>query len=158
MIPSHDESKWFLYRIVNHNISTFHVYDLDLDSLVFRHDFAPGKGDIEITPDGRFVFYTNPGGMNSDVPAPSHFKAFDVERNEIHRTIETTSPRPQQDGQHVGRLAITPDGRKLVALNAIGGTFVVVDVASMEQTGAYYLGQEGVNRVLLWGVVCQNGL
>jgi DNA-binding beta-propeller fold protein YncE len=158
MIPSHDESKYFLYRVFNDRISTFHVYDLDLDSLIFRHDFMPGRGSMEMTPDGRYVFYTNPGAMNSDVPAPFHFTAFDVENNEIYKTIETTSPRPQQDGQHVGRLAITPDGRKLVALNAIGGTFVVVDVASMEQTEAYYLGQEDVNRVLLWDVACRNGL
>lgn len=156
VVPSVDESKWFLYRqdTINQVSYYFEVYNVALDSIIFTDTLVPGLGEIVVSPDGKYVFYTNPGEMYTSPSGP--FTVFDVEKNKIHKTIEAHTPL--HDGLPVGNLAITPDGRKLVAMGKRGtGEFVIIDVASMEQTEHYYLGQEDVNHVDLWNVICQNG-
>ena len=47
---------------------------------------SPGAGQMVMSPDGRLAFYTSPG--TSDLVPPFRgFKVFDVEANQISRTI-----------------------------------------------------------------------
>jgi hypothetical protein len=156
IIPSVDETKWLLYRRIRHDVFAFEVYDVGMDSLVFSHVFGPGYGDMAMTPDGRYVFYTSPGTLNSDIPACTHAYVFDVESNVVHEPIQICTPRHEK-GLPVGPVAITPDGRTLVVLGGLGtGEFAIVDVQAKKQVEHYYLGQEDINRVLLMNVYCQN--
>ncbi len=152
IIPSVDENKWILYRQFQTFGYLFEVYDVAQDSIVYQELLSPGAGDIEVTPDGRYVFYTNPGTLLFG-PPPGPLAVFDIERNSVIDTILTPSP---VNGFMVPRnLCITPDGRKLVVIGARGyGEFSVIDVRKLEVIEHYYLG----NNVDIWDVVCQNGL
>jgi hypothetical protein len=70
VVPSLDETKLFLYL----NIPglwhwAFEVYDVAADSIIFRDILIPGGGEIAMTHDGRYVFYTNPGVRATDPPS-----------------------------------------------------------------------------------------
>jgi hypothetical protein len=149
--PSIDEGKWFLLLQFGTFDFYFAVYDLKQDSIIFRQYLTPGSGDIELTPDGKYAFFTNPGTLLAG-PTPSPFvTVFDVDKNQVIDTIVT--PSPVNNYMFPENLAITPDSRKLVAEGAPGqGEFVVIDVPKMSVIEYYYLG----NQVDIWDVTCQN--
>lgn len=134
MLPSPDESKWLLYRRLSYYLDRFEVYDVRTDAVIFRDHLYPGYGEMVVTADGQFVFYTQPGPPQRDMNGPPYFTVFDVRHNRIDRLVSVTG---MIDGIHpeylpLGELAITPDGRWLVA----GGfdptdCFVVYDIVSM---------------------------
>jgi len=62
--------KWFAYLMIYNDLSLFEVYDVLGDSATFEYVFAPGHGDMVLTPDGRYLAFSQPGRLNSDVPAP----------------------------------------------------------------------------------------
>ena len=86
VIPSVDQSKWFLYLAVGLWTYSFEVYDVNLDSIIFRDILVPGAGFHAATPDGKYVFYTSPGRSGEIAPDPS-FKVYDVEMNAIDATF-----------------------------------------------------------------------
>jgi len=122
VVPTIDESKWLLYMNPSGlYTSAFEVYDVALDSIIFSDVLVPGSGQIVITPDGRYAMYGNPGTIMMGPPAPSEFTIFDIERNEISEVVQT---KGFVDGLTplffpVESMAITPDGRWLVALNGV---------------------------------------
>jgi len=156
VLPSVDEAKWFLYTIFSNFVWAFEVYDVSGDSLIFRDILEPGAGDIEITADGRYVFYSNPGNFQTGPPPPSYFTVFDVDANEILKLINTEEyAETAEDYLPIGHLAITPDGRKLLGVQGpSGGEMIVVDVATMEIESHINLGRG----LWLWDATCQNGL
>jgi DNA-binding beta-propeller fold protein YncE len=153
--PSVDETKLFLYLHrygFNHH---FAVYEIASDSLIFTEYLWPGFGKLAVTPDSRYVFYTNPGTMLGPTPGPPWITVFDVERNMIDRHITTAGllDEPYQYGMPLGEVCITPDGRWLVALPAKSFPFVfAVDVHRMNVSSNVKLGH-----YLLEGLACQNG-
>ena len=150
VIPSLDDDKWFLYRKVYTFDYFFEVYDVQRDSVVFSEYLTPGHGEIEITPDGRYAFYTNPGRIIGFEGVP-FITVFDIEKNQVIDTIFT--PSPVNNYMVPQNLAITPDGSKLVADGAAGqGEFSVIHVRKREVVEHYYLG----NSVDIWDVTCQN--
>jgi hypothetical protein len=157
IIPSVDETKWFLYRRIRHDLFAFEVYDVGMDSLVFSLVFAPGYGDMAMTPDGRYVFITNPGELNSDIPRDPWIYVFDVAANAFASDIPVIGTGDQLFAPD--QLALSPDGLRLVAaaMQGHGSRFSVVGVSSREQIETYYLGQVGNNTVFLYDVYCQNG-
>ena len=157
VVPSVDEDKWFLYeKLPQLYTFAFEVYDLLLDSIIFQEILSPGAGDIEISPDGKFVFYTNPGTLQFGPPGASHITVYDVEMNSIYGRINT--PSLVFDSLVVQHLAVSPDGRKLVGEAGAFGEFVVVDLKKMVVTESYYFGNDTINYVNLWDVACQSGL
>lgn len=88
VFPSVDESKWFLYSNVATWTSTFDVYDVAADSIIFTHVLVPGKGSIAATPDGKYVFYTSPGNTATNPPPDYSFTIFDVNANKIDTVIK----------------------------------------------------------------------
>jgi len=117
VVPSWDESKWFLYLVVSSGLFRFDIYDVFADSIVYTAWLSPGYGELELTPDGKYVFYTNPG--QEDTGPGSHWiGVHDVERRRIHTMITTAGvlDPPYDYGIPVSDVCITPDGRWLVAV------------------------------------------
>ena len=123
VVPSLDETKWFLYLNVGLWTSTFEVYDVLEDSITFRQVLIPGLGDLALTPDGRRIYYTNPGSGNGPTGLLG-FTIFDVNTNVIDTVVEDadffTGPTW---AAHPNLLAITPDGRWLAM---IGGSMALL--------------------------------
>jgi len=161
IIPSIDQSRWFLYLYAGGGLSWFEVYDVAADSIVYRDFLICGTGELELTPDGRYVFYTHPGSMLYGCPDPtsfSTFSVFDAERNEIHKVIKTFMIDDSGDTVPVlpvRELAITPDGRWLVSAGVEGGLGLnVMDVQKMEIERCVFLGYSKS----VWYLTCQNSL
>jgi len=158
VIPSLDETEWFLYLRFATDGYLFAVYDISSDSIIFRDYLYPGHGELEMTPDGRYVFYTNPGIENSFPDPPFWFKVYDVEKNQIHKVINTTGilDEPYEVGVPVSEVCITPDGRWLVA--AMSGEFsgydflLTLDISAMKIVKHRRLG--GSRN--FHGLACQN--
>jgi len=158
IIPSHDETKWFLYLYAFRDLSWLEVYNVTFDSIVYREPLVPGIGDIELTPDERFLFYTNSAFQISGVPAPDSFYVFDIENNHRHAAIpgfvvnETGDTLPRSPGE----MTITPDGRWLVMAGSgdgVGG-LIAFDVNKME---IYWTSTLNL-RVQVSSLTCQNSL
>jgi len=154
LVPSLDEKKWFLYLKFDTFGCLFAVYDILTDSIIFRDHLTPGTGDLELTPNGRYVFYTNPGTLLIGPPPPFSFTAYDVDKNEIHKVISTIGvfDEPHDIGVPVGEICITPDGRWLVAIMTGGYDYVfALDIENMN-IDRYRL----VYGPMLYGLACQN--
>jgi len=114
IIPSIDESKWFLYLHIGLWTYSFEVYDVIQDSIIFRDVLVPGAGYHAASPDGKYVFYTGPGRCGDGPPPDPSFKIHDVEKNAIEAVFTDSAyfcagqvcvaPRD---------LAISPDSRWL---------------------------------------------
>jgi DNA-binding beta-propeller fold protein YncE len=152
--PSKDETRLFLYLHRGGFNSYFAVYDIASDSLIFTEYLWPGFGKLEITPDGRYVFYTNPGTMLGSTPGTPWITVYDVGKNEIHKRISTAGllDEPDQYGMPLDEICITPDGRWLVALPAKSFPFIfTVDIRTMTITKYLRFFQR-----LMEGLACQN--
>ncbi len=137
VVPSWDESKWFLYLQVSSGLFRFDIYDVFGDSIVYTAWLSPGYGELELTPDGKYVFYTNPGRENTAAGSP-WIGVHDVERRRIHTMITTAGilDPPNDYGIPVSDVCITPDGRWLVAVasGAFSGYpfLLTLDVRTMQ--------------------------
>lgn len=135
VLPSIDETKLFLYSAVGLWTYAFEVYDVLQDSIIFRDILVPGGGEMALTPNGKFVFYTSPGRSGTDPPPDYSFKIFDVAANQIDTVVADSTffyfgviPGAPK------RLAVTPDSRWL---GIIGGqlslfTFYLYDIRNKE--------------------------
>jgi len=135
IIPSRDESKWFLYLYAGWYQSWFEVYDVTSDSIIYRESLVPGTGDIEITPDGKYLFYTNPGNMLS-WRGPDSLFVFDIDKNRRYRSIPAFVVNGSRDtlDRSPDEMTITPEGRWLVmagGADGVGG-LIAFDVEKME--------------------------
>jgi len=63
IIPSYDEERWFVYLYGAGFRCFFKVYDVETDSIIFSEFITPGAGYMALTPDGKYLFYTNPGTL-----------------------------------------------------------------------------------------------
>ncbi len=136
VVPSVDETKWFLYRSVALWTYAFEVYDVINDSIIFREILAPGAGSIAISPDGKFAFYTNPGSNAIVLPQPDYsFTIFDIYTNSIDTVIK--APEYFSDtgwGGPPNLLSVSPDGKTLGILggNLANIAFYVFDIERKE--------------------------
>ena len=121
IVPSIDETKLFLYVTYHTWTYGFEVYDVAADSIIFRDILVPGAGEIAMTSDGKYVFYTNPGVSATDPPPPGTFTVFDVERSEIKDTVSVYDYAPPTACLCAPfTMAVTPDDRWLVLLGGAG--------------------------------------
>jgi DNA-binding beta-propeller fold protein YncE len=114
VVPSIDESKWFLYLQFSTFGFVFEVYDVFTDSVIFTDVLVPGYGHIAITPDGKYAFYTNACRDGTLFPQILGFTVFDIEANEINRVVSDIGFFT--DSNWIGPpywLAVTPDSRWL---------------------------------------------
>lgn len=119
VVPSIDQRKLFCY--VHYGLWTygFEVYDVLLDSIVFRDVLVPGAGQIAITPDGRYAVYTNPGISGTDPPPPGTFTIYDIQANNIYDSVSTIDYVHPPCICAANTMAVTPDGKWLVTLGGI---------------------------------------
>jgi hypothetical protein len=120
IVPSLDQTKWFLYIQFGLWRSVFEVYDVASDSIIFRKLLIPGYGEIALTPDGRKVIISNPGRSGTDPPPPLGFTIFDVRENRVaHEIIDTAFFSSDMWRSVPACLAVTPDSRWLFMMSAI---------------------------------------
>jgi len=115
VIASADNRRWFMLSYLGAGVSRFRVYDMPSESLLFSISMCPSNGDLEITPGGHYVFYSQPGSLLIGCPPPKYITVFDVVANRIDRQIITFVDSLQLAGP-IGELCITPDGRHLVGV------------------------------------------
>jgi len=135
IIPSNDEAHWYLYLSLGNYYYEFAVYNVFADSIIFSDIFSPGSGYMEMSPDGRYVFYTYPGGMIGPPPTRRSLSVYDTYKNEIAKVIpgkfvngvgDTSLYRPAE-------LAVTPDGRNLISVQKDGvGRFLIINAKTLE--------------------------
>lgn len=148
ILTTPDESKWILYATLGSYSSSFAVFDVDADSLIFAHPHSPGDGDIAITPDGKQAFFTNPGNLGS-MPGDFQITVFSVESNQIDRVISTmqyfdTTKSPYLQ---IRSLIVTPDGRSLIGLEEFSlPSFLRYDLQE-ERFVNWMLIRKGVDRI-----------
>jgi len=155
IVPTRDESLWFLFLWIWNDIFVFEAYNTLTDSVIYRMGFAPGHGDMEITPDGRYVIFSQPGRLNSDVPPPPYFTIFDVCANDIFREVNTTQTDNEGNPVYfpVGELCITPDGKHIIGTRGIvGGHIFDFDLQKMRFVNYLFIGD---SRALI-GLTCQS--
>jgi len=147
-VPSPDDTKLYLYVLLGGYDFLFAVVDVASDSIVFQTPITPGFGDIEITPDGKYVFYTSPGHVLFP-PAPSpYLTVYDTEKEEICEEISIV------EYGIAWNLAVSPDGRKLAVTSGPGGQrFYVLDISTLSVAEPYALSNTSP-----WDIVCQNSL
>jgi hypothetical protein len=127
--PSHDDRLWLLLERSGSFDYWFEVYDPEADSVIFREYMTPGWGEIDISPDGRYAFYTNPGDLIGWPIPPPTITCYDILNNRIHKVISTEN----LISMPISSIAITPDGRWLVGNNHLGYKFLVtMDMRKME--------------------------
>lgn len=126
VVPSRDNTKWFIYVSTGIFSSAFEAYDVATDSVVFRKPITPGRGgQIAMTQDDRYVFYSNPEGGLNGPPAPWGFSVYDVRANTAREIIDTAFFSGYYSGDSLlwvsvpTYLAVTPDGRWLVMMSGL---------------------------------------
>ncbi len=158
LAPSLDETKWFIYFFMGQCFSAFAVYDVHSDSLIYFVPLWPGLGELAVAPDGRTVYYTNPGPI-FDIGccrAPSAIYAYDIASN-TSREISTLGvvPPPLDRWLPMGELAITPDNKYLVSAHYGGFEYLITLDISRERFIKYVdIGQPR----LIYSLTCQNSV
>ena len=134
VLPSLDEEKYFIVWNYDMWFSQFQVYDVELDSIIFREWLWAGYNFIELSPDGKYVFYTEAGNY-TDVNGENYFTIYDIDRNRIKMKVSTVGI---EDGINpefmaLGQMAMTPDGKWLVVGAALNGSSLIsFNVSDME--------------------------
>ena len=151
IVPSPDETKWFLY-MATYTHQLFAVYDVEADSIIFSEAMWPGNGDLAVTPNGKYVFYTNPGNM-FEGPGDADVSIYNASTNQAEDRVTTTGlfEYPYDGGIPVGQMAVTPDGRWLVAVGSDYPFMIRMDLASHQITGYHWF--KGGNWIE--GISCQ---
>ncbi len=137
-IPSPDESYWYLYLANGFCISRFQKYSPVFGRVIQEEKLLPGSGEIDISPDGRFVFYSAPGPTfipalyRCDPPKPA-FYVYDARYNrKIEIPTDSIIEEPVPEDMFVKEMEITPDGKWLVAIDARWASAVAaVDLATL---------------------------
>lgn len=134
VVPSLDEEKYFIVWKYDMWFSRFEVYDVELDSIIFREVLWAGYNYLELSPDGKYVFYTEAGNY-TDVNGENYFTIYDIERNRIKMKVSTVGI---EDGINpeflaLGQIVITPDGKWLIIGAALhGSSFIRFNMSTME--------------------------
>jgi len=159
VIPSPDETLMFVYCDSGHCIDAFGVFSLESDSMIFWRTFMPGLGDLAMTPDGRHVFYSNPGPLIDFGECPLQtisFFRYDVSSNDVTE-INTNSIFEDLDIPllWVDGIEITPDGNWLVA-NQMAGSGILFALELGTGRFAHYVNLGGDYGRIIQGLTCQS--
>ncbi|MFH1700817.1 MAG: hypothetical protein ABIE07_09550 [Candidatus Zixiibacteriota bacterium] len=133
IIASTDNRLWYLYSIVGPGTFRIQVYDKTIDSLIYGKTICPGYGDLEITHDGEYLIYSQPGNMQMHCIAPQYFTIFDIANNEIYKQVDVF-----EDTLYAvfnpNELCITPDGNHLIGTSQYYGQLFDYNLETEELT------------------------
>ncbi|MEW6052132.1 MAG: hypothetical protein AB1644_13850 [Candidatus Zixiibacteriota bacterium] len=126
LVISPDETKLYLYRKYATFLCSFDVYDLTLDSTTFSEPLIPGGGTLAQTPDGKDVYFTNPGDLISGPPPPYSLAVYHVETMKIDTVMDWGLVCWSDSSQFLGykHIVITADGRWLMGTTMADGTII----------------------------------
>jgi hypothetical protein len=114
VLPSRDEKKIFIITRLGTYDSGFYVYDISLDSIIYFRSFAPQPARIEVAPNGRYVYLTAGGTLNSmDFPEFS-FAIFDIAANDFTEEVKIGDNVSFESYFPLDHFVVTPDSRYLV--------------------------------------------
>ena len=128
VMPNYDASQWYVYVEYGEDAFQLQLYNVVRDSLAYRLWVAPGLGDMEVTFDSRYLFFSSIGNIFSGVPRPQAFFRLDLPNHFILDTIRTVAMRDQNNAPvtlSVDKLAFAPDGYHVIAC----GAFIVPQFA-----------------------------
>lgn len=135
LIVSPDQATWYLMLKLGTYTSRLVVYDVEADSIKYSEDLVPGSGDLAMSPNGRYVFFSNPGTILNPPPQNTRLSVFDVRENQVIKTF-ALEDYVDEDPPHaivIGPLAVTPDGEYLVCLSGpLGFEFAVINARTLE--------------------------
>ncbi len=165
MVPSLDESKWYLCvgnpdSVLYKGPDSIMVYDVAVDSIVSATGCpwrVGGIPDIELSPDGRYLFYCvatytiECGPIWPAPPQPSFvMMAFAVTNDPLTR-LAVPVEGVNIYGSSIPNIELTRDGRWLAGITWNPAGVATVDVETMQGRQAVVL--EGYQR--LWGLTTQ---
>jgi len=138
IIPDEEESKWFLYLQFGTYDFFFSVYDIIQDEFIFSEYVRPGRGQLAVTKNDQYLFYTNSGGKIGAYDPPCSLTVFDINRNEIAKRINTTLYIDSAgiiDTVYFPTdvIAITPDDKWLLGISKYGcDEIIIINVETLE--------------------------
>ncbi len=132
--PSEDESRWFMYMWIGTYDFAFAVYDHTQDSIVFIDRITPGQGNMEITSDDKYAFYTSPGGPMFTSPPAYCIYVYDIASMSLDSISTVFYPDSTQPEYHVANdLCLTPDGKYLVGMERTGfDQAMIINIDSLQ--------------------------
>lgn len=149
LVVTPNQSKWLIctyWADWMSEVSSFFVYDVNQDSIVYDQLLRPGGSGLVITPDGKQAFYGNPGSVFAlppNVERTHDFTVFDVELNQINRVVSTLHFVDNLTPEifPVKYLAVTPDGKYLLA--AFFTEMLMYDITMREFVDYHYFSPSG---------------
>ncbi|MEW5796379.1 MAG: hypothetical protein AB1772_08445 [Candidatus Zixiibacteriota bacterium] len=121
VVPSVDERLLFMFRDLGDCYMLFDVFDIAADSLVFRDLVAPGCGDIVVSPDNDYVYFTGPGSILVGPPPAYTFARYSLGEKQIDSLIFwSTCDLPFPTGILGDNIAMIPNGRLLAVTEFAG--------------------------------------
>ncbi len=136
LVVSPDEANLYLYKHRGAFLYSFDVYDLAIDSIVLSEPLVPGAGSLAQTPNGKDVYFTNPGDLMVGPPVTYALAVYHVETMTID-TFLTWGPVCWSDSTWFlpyKDIVITADGRWLVGTSKEVMTILRRDLRTGETT------------------------
>ena len=152
--PSRDEKLLFMFRYLGSCYMLFDVFDRCGDSLVFRDLVAPGCGDMVVSHDNRFVYFTGPGDKHGWPPPAYTFARYGIRDKTVDSLLFWSVCGYDFPTGIIGHyLTLTPDDRFLAINEPYPHVRVLVFNCQSEDT-AKTLCIPGME---FWHLTCQNG-
>ncbi len=146
-VPSPDETRFYIINRYSYSTceDIFSIYDIVGDSMLYEQLLPSGMGlgDLALSPDGRYAFFSNPGAYIIDpgCPPPDSFiTVFDTETFNVCDRICTKAvygDNTEVDSFSLAReIVISPDGKWLMSVSWLN-TFVVANIENGVGTVRY---------------------
>ncbi|RKX25198.1 MAG: hypothetical protein DRP45_06495 [Candidatus Zixiibacteriota bacterium] len=135
MIPSADGTELYLYGTTDVYQSRFSVYNVDSAAIVYSEYLEPGMGQMDLTADGKYVFYTNPGSVLAGGPDPpftiSVYETATRQRIKEISTVGVFGADTVETNGVIYDIVCTPDSRWLTGISP-ASRFLSIDIRTLE--------------------------
>ena len=117
-------------------------YDLIADTLIFWNSIYRPFGDVRLTPNGREVWYADPGDGTHLGGGPETITIYDSETGAVLDVISTTALRPRPSLTiDPWKIRFHPSGEKAYVLcnPSLYGPVLVIDVSTRQVTKTFWI-------------------